>query len=132
MNENYAELIGEAYSTKTCCICDSRKSIVKDRSFYCKKCKAKLDRDDNGATNILKKGLKKKGVYEVVWPVLLRQLKAVAGLNHTTEVGAVVTQPEVVDDRAEKALEPTTSLQRGSPSSGGRMPSILMEGGGHN
>jgi len=79
-NGNHAELIGESWSTKTCCICDSRNTIVNDRDFYCKDCNASIDRDDNGQANILKKGLKKKRVYEAVWPVLLQQLKAVTRL----------------------------------------------------
>ncbi|HDD69020.1 MAG TPA: transposase [Candidatus Korarchaeota archaeon] len=76
-NGNHAELIGESWSTKTCCICDSRNTIVNDRDFYCKDCNASIDRDDNGQANILKKGLKKKRVYEAVWPLPLQQLKAV-------------------------------------------------------
>jgi len=118
-NGNYAELIGESWSTKTCCICDSRNTIVNDRDFHCKDCNASIDRDDNGQANILKKGLKKKRVYEAVWPVLLQQLKAAAGLVNNTastaEAGAAVTRPEVEDDGAGKALEPITSLRRVSP-----------------
>jgi putative transposase len=111
---NYAELIGEAYSTKTCCICGSRKTEINDRDFHCQSCGINLDRDENGAINILKKGLKKNRAYEVVWPVLLQQLKAAGLVNHTAEAGAAVTQPLSVDDRV-KALEHTTSLRRASP-----------------
>ena len=56
-NGNYAELIGESWSTKTCCICGSRNTAVNDRDFHCKNCKADLDRDDNGQANILKLSL---------------------------------------------------------------------------
>ena len=90
--------------------------MIKDRDFHCKNCNASIDRDDNGGANILKKGLRKHGVYEAVWPLLLQQLKAAAGLVvYTAEAGGAVTHPEVVDDRAGKALEPTISLQRESP-----------------
>jgi putative transposase len=46
-------------STKTCCVCDyiNRDMTVKERSWVCKRCNTKHDRDVNAAKNILRQAL---------------------------------------------------------------------------
>jgi putative transposase len=48
------ELIGEAYTTKACSHCGHVKTTSpKDRNYRCSVCGARVDRDGNGAANIL-------------------------------------------------------------------------------
>lgn len=46
-------LVKEHYTSKTCGVCGNIKNIKADSEYECKKCKAHLDRDLNGARNIL-------------------------------------------------------------------------------
>ena len=44
--------LNEAWTSKTCHICGSRDTVVKDRLFKCKACGLEYNRDLNGAVNI--------------------------------------------------------------------------------
>jgi putative transposase len=46
-------LVKEHYTSKTCGVCGNIKNIKAESEYECKKCKAHLDRDLNGARNIL-------------------------------------------------------------------------------
>ena len=45
----------EKYTTKTCCNCGYMKKMTNEKTYKCDKCKIVIDRDINGAINILQK-----------------------------------------------------------------------------
>lgn len=51
-------IVKEHHTSKTCGVCGNNKNIGSDREYKCKKCKCHLDRDLNGARNILIKHFK--------------------------------------------------------------------------
>lgn len=56
-NKNYIE-VNEAYTSKTCCQCGNIKKDLKGNKIYkCIECNLKIDRDINGAINILIKSI---------------------------------------------------------------------------
>jgi putative transposase len=55
-------LVDEYYTSKTCCTCKTQNNTLgRSKGVVCKnvKCKMKIDRDINGAINILNVGIQK-------------------------------------------------------------------------
>ena len=48
-------LTEESYTSKTCCLCGELNDVGKSELYSCSECKQEIDRDLNGAINILQK-----------------------------------------------------------------------------
>ena len=57
--KNLVIITGESYTSKTCSNCGNEQEINSKKTFDCLKCKKKIDRDYNGARNILIRTLTK-------------------------------------------------------------------------
>ena len=57
LNGNNLVLVNEAYTSKTCSECGNLTNVGSSENFKCHKCNNRLDRDVNGARNIMIKAL---------------------------------------------------------------------------
>ena len=60
--KNLLIITEEPYTSKTCSNCGNEQEIGSKKTFECEKCKIKIDRDYNGARNILLRTLTKHSI----------------------------------------------------------------------
>ncbi len=61
--KNLLIITEEPYTSKTCSNCGNEQEIGSKKTFECEKCKIKIDRDYNGARNILLRTLTKHSIH---------------------------------------------------------------------